>query len=190
MTTTQMIKDSLALGEKIIEEITDVVQEGKTRLDITTFGYRRFLLNGQSFGFSDNPDWNITFLEQFSGLRIPNYELALETFLSTNKSKFLRVGVPDKDDHYANVLYEKDIWNSLCLYQYNKNKKYIDCFFLCSKKDNVRILEAYVNEQSFIENWLAAVNQRLGGCLDEDKHRSQFSNTVKSESLKTLLNTK
>lgn len=189
MTTTQTIKDSLALGDKIIEDITDVLQEGKTHLGITTFGYRRFLLNGQSFGFSDNADWNLTFLERFSGMRIPNYELALETFLSTNQSKFLRVGVPDKNDHYANAVYEKDIWNSLCVYQHNKNKKYIECFFLCSKKENVKILEAYVNEQAFIQSWLGAVNQRLERCLDEDKHRTQFYNTVKSDVLKTLLNT-
>ncbi|HRA42449.1 MAG TPA: helix-turn-helix transcriptional regulator [Gammaproteobacteria bacterium] len=169
--------DKLHFSEHISKHCADFIQIGSQRLGFRTFGYRRYLRDGRSFGFSNDSEWNLVFLEKFSGMPVLEYYSELSEFISTGKSLFLRIGLPKKDNKYFTTLYENNIWNTLSLYQYNPELACIESFFLCSTKENTQIIERYMNEMHFLNDWIKLVKKELKTLL-EPLAQSFFTYTV------------
>lgn len=179
------IIDKLNFSEQINRQSADLIQVGTQHLGFRTFGYRRYLMDGRSFGFSNDSEWNLVFLEKFSGLPVSEYHSELSEFIATGKSIFLRVGVPKKDNKYFTALFENNIWNTLSLYQHNPESACIESFFLCSTKENTQIIEHYLNEMHFLNNWIKLVKKELKRLL-EPLAQSFFTYTVPDNLLQPL----
>ncbi|HXH55568.1 MAG TPA: LuxR C-terminal-related transcriptional regulator [Gammaproteobacteria bacterium] len=175
--------DKLHFSEQIRTHSANLIKIGSQRLGFRTFGYRRYLMDGRSFGFSNDSEWNLVFLEKFSGRPVLEYYSELSEFISTGKSLFLRVGHPKKENKYFTALYENNVWNTLSLYQYNSELACIESFFLCSTKENTQIIERYMNEMHFLNDWIKLVKNELSTLL-EPLAKSFFTYTVPD----TLLN--
>lgn len=177
--------DKLHFSEQISRQNANLVQMGVQRLGFKTFGYRRYLMDGRSFGFSNDAEWNLVFLEKFSGLPVLEYCSELSEFIDTGKNLFLRMGTPKKDNNYFTALYENNIWNTLSLYQYNPDLACIESFFLCSTKENTQIIEHYMNEMHFLNDWIKVVKKELNTLL-QPLTSSFFSYTVPDHLLRQL----
>jgi len=161
----------------ILNFISPSVEICKKHIGMTTFGYRRFLSDGRSFGFSDNEVWNAVCLEHFTGVKIQEYEKDLKRFLVEEQSHLMRRGVPVSSNLFLNALYETNVWNTLSIYRKNINDSSIEAFFLGATRDNVNIVKTYTEKLDFIHNWVSMLQSQLSECFTEKEH-NYFSATI------------
>jgi DNA-binding CsgD family transcriptional regulator len=150
------------------------------KLDINTFGYRRFLINGKSFGCSNNINWNKTCAEHFTGIYIPEYASDLNCYLATGQAHLIRQGIPYSKSTFLRALYESDIWNTLCIYQKNINSRCIEAFFFGTTRNNIKIVEFYIEKINFIHSWIQSIKPQIQEHFKKNT-RLLFANTIIEE---------
>lgn len=171
-----LFDEKKCFSNSLVKLLTPLIIPGKEKLNIHTFGYRRFHEDGKSFGFSDNQDWNQTFCEQFTGIKIPEYERDLGKFMDSDRAYLLRTGIPDQNCHFLKALYEKDIWNTLSFPIINPNSNCLEVFFLSTHRKNTNVIEEYVNELNFIRQWIALIHTELLPHLENSSNKISKSN--------------
>jgi len=161
----------------IVRAISPSVSICKQHLGVHTFGYRRFLANGKSFGFSDNDCWNRVCLEHFTGLKIAEYEKDLKHYMTSGETHFLRKGLPDPNSSFLKALYATNVWNTLCLYRKNTQHNFIEAFFFGASPKDSHMIEVYMDQLDFIHDWIEKMQWRLMPFFTEKAH-GYFSQTV------------
>lgn len=152
---------------RIVQELKPRVSDAKSVLGFRTFGYRRFLPNGQSFGFSDNVSWNQVFLNCFAGRRIMEYENDLKRCLALNKDHYLRQGLPEPSNAYLQALYDNDIWNTVVLFKRNEEQAYIEAFFLGGTREDWQLINTFKQYPQEVDKWIDLIRYPLASCFDE-----------------------
>ena len=64
--------------ECVTQKLMPFVLPFLQNIDIHTFGYRKFLLDGRSFGFCTNEKWNLFYKNNLLQLNIQSYEKEVE----------------------------------------------------------------------------------------------------------------
>lgn len=169
--------DIREFSNSIVEAIAPSLLLCKKQLGVATFGYRRFLENGKSFGFSDNPAWNRICSEQFTGVNILEYERDLKKYIVLGQAHVMRKGEPDPKSPFLKALYENDVWNTFCLYQKNTLNHSIDAFFFGATRNDTHIFDGYIENLDFIHRWIQSIKAPLENCFNKKVERF-FSQTI------------
>ncbi len=145
----------------ILSKLAPVFEPLAGELGISTFGYRIFFSNGKSFGICSNEKWNSFFEYQFlsQNKHIPRYEEEVGQALKKGKYFWARIGEPDSNDRFCSMLYEFDVWNSLCIYY--KNSETVDAFYFASTKDNKDIINFYLNNIKLLERYASYFKEKF-----------------------------
>ncbi len=167
---------------ELVFGITELVNSAKNQIGLNTFGYRRFLLDGKSFGFSTNSSWNRTFIEHFSDSNIVEYENSLYEYLSTDKTIFLRIGEPNQKSIYQQYLYANDVWNNLSIYRKNSKDNCIEVFFICSTREKVGLIESCMNKIEYVNGLVDSLQEQINSKLNAN-HNRYFSESVNNETV-------
>lgn len=139
---------------RIVQELKPRVSDAKSALGFRTFGYRRFLPNGRSFGFSDNVSWNQVFLNCFAGRRIMEYEHDLKRCLTLNKDHYIREGLPSPNNAYLQALYDNDVWNTVVVFRRNEEQGYMEAFFLGGTREDWQLIDIFKQNQQEVDKWI------------------------------------
>lgn len=144
-------RNNIELSKSVCEKIHPIIKPISDLFGIHTFGYRKFFLDGSSFGISNNFFWTNFCLENFDKKIIPNYESEVRSVLNEEKFHFFRTGQPDNKDAFLTALYELDIWNTCSLYK--KNGDNIEGFYFASTRGNSCVIENYINNIRLFERF-------------------------------------
>lgn len=145
-------------------ELSDLLDIAENNISLKTFGYRRFLSNGSSFGFSTSNKWNEFYANNFLN-KTRYYDACIKNYLQSEKNFFLRAGFPDQNDFMSQTLYELDIWNTFAIFRKNSESKYIELFFMCSTKNNFSLIETCINKLDYITQWTDMIAHRINRSL-------------------------
>ncbi len=146
---------------------------------IHTFGYRKFFPDGSSFNTSSNFEWTKFSQEKFDNSIIPTYEDEVCSILRKEKSHFLRIGEPDRQNVFLSSLYDLDIWNTLSLYQ--KTGSCVEAFYFTSTRDNRGIIQEYTNNMILFERFSLYFKGKFSDIISEEELKRASSTTVSSE---------
>jgi DNA-binding CsgD family transcriptional regulator len=118
---------------------------------IDYFSFARIYNTGKVIFFCNHLDW-LTFktdkhLYDFDGF-IPE-DVADEIVKNYNFHVYTGNGY--KENRVLNLLFETNRWNSLDLYK--RNKQYIDIMHVASTRDNVGIINFYINNNKLLQNY-------------------------------------
>lgn len=170
------VKNDIAFSISLSEKIDLITKPASDFLGFSTFGYRRFFLDGSSFGTSNNLSWTNYCLENFDKKIIPNYEEEIRAVLNDEKSHFFRIGVPDNQDIFLSSLYGLDIWNTCSLYK--RSGEGIEGFYFASTRENISIIERYANNLSLLERFSCYFKNKLFDIMSLDDLKSATSPTI------------
>lgn len=180
---TSNFRDNIALSKSISEKIRPVIEPISDLFGIHTFGYRKFLLNGNSFGISNNLPWTRFCLEKFDKQIIPNYENEIKAVLNEDQSHFFRVGKPDNKDVFLSALYDLDIWNTCSLYK--KTAEGVEGFYFATTRENICILQKYINNIGLFERFSHYFKSKLLDIINIEDVKRFSSPTISSSIFET-----
>ena len=169
-------QDNIALSKRVCEKIHPLIKPISDLFEIHTFGYRKFFLNGDSFGISNNFSWTHFCLEKFEGKLLPNYETEIKSVLYEGKSHFSRIGKPDSKDIFLSALYELDIWNTCSLYK--KTADGVEGFYFASTRENNSIIAKYINNSILLERFSYYFKEKLNEIINLQDIQSARSPTI------------
>jgi DNA-binding CsgD family transcriptional regulator len=130
--------------------------------NLTVCAYIRFYYDGKMFHISTNKEWEgIFFDNQFYNEQDCFHSIRRET-VSGGYKKFILTGEP-KGSH-CSALYDFNIWNTLSIYQ--KQKNYIEGWAFGTDRNNDQILDLYLNKVAFLKKFIIYFNQCTQGVID------------------------
>lgn len=168
--------DKIALSRSVCEKIHPLIKPISDLFGIHTFGYRKFFLDGNSFGISNNFLWTRFCLENFDKKIIANYENEIKAFINEEKVHFFRIGKPDNKDVFLSALYELDIWNTCSLYK--KTGDGIEGFYFASTRENTSIFEKYTNNMVLFEKFSYYFKNKLHDIMSLQDMKGTTSPTI------------
>jgi DNA-binding CsgD family transcriptional regulator len=124
MTLDQDINIRNKLTEFLAEYLKEIIQYGAEHI-----GYRYFLNDGRSYGFSTNNLWYLKKDQQFYEAQKGFLESEIE-FLTANDARFVTRSLEQKDCYYLRELSSRSMSNSLGIYKFAPDK--IEHFFFIS----------------------------------------------------------
>ena len=153
---------------EVLNKLAPVLEPLSSELSVNAFGYRLFFPNGKSFGLCSNNEWNIFFEAQFPlpNKYLPRYEDEVSQALKKGKYFCARTGVPDPSDRLCSMLYDFDIWNSLCIYY--KNGDYVESFYFTSTKENQSVINFYLNNLKLLERYASYFKEKFLEAVNSD----------------------
>ena len=150
--------------ECVTQKLMPFVLPFLQNIDIHTFGYRKFLLDGRSFGFCTNEKWNLFYKNNLLQLNIQSYEKEVELASQKGKYSCFRLGKPDPKDLLCRNLYKLDIWNSLCIYK--KESDYVEGFYFATSKENIEFINFCLNNIPIFEDYINYFKKKLLAASD------------------------
>lgn len=177
------IRNNIALSKSMSEKIHPFIEPLSDLFGVHTFGYRKFLLNGNSFGISNNLPWTSFCLEKFDKKIIPNYENEIKAVLNEDKSHFFRIGKPDSKDAFLSALYDLDIWNTCSLYK--KTAEGVEGFYFATTRENSSIFEKYMNNIGLFERFSHYFKNKLFDIINIEDVNRFSSPTISSNIFET-----
>jgi len=180
------IKNNLEFSKSICEKLEPIIAPVTSHLGVTTFGYRKFFVDGRSFLLSNNYSWNNFFLEKFDKKIIPSYESEVNSVVNENKMHCVRVGQPDQRDLFLNALYDFNIWNTCSFYR--KCGDGIEGFHFASTRDNMSVVKEYSNNRSIFERFSYYFKNKLNDVMNAENLMKAASPIISPEIFKTPQN--
>ncbi|MFM8453844.1 MAG: hypothetical protein ACKOAD_02515 [Gammaproteobacteria bacterium] len=174
LVVTERIEIASEFSKSIVGELAEFCK----KYGIHTLGYRKFLADGSSFGLSNNNHCDAIFRNYLNQIFIKEYDEAIKEICKEASSRYyLRIGIPN-ESQFLNMLYDNDIWNTLCYYVPNLQTQEITAFFLSTSRENKNILEVYLNHSVHIQQFFTKLDAQWGGQLESYKTSNLFSHGV------------
>ena len=173
--------------ESLLERLTDIIKPLSDNFSIKTFAYRRFLTDGRSFGVSTNREWNKWHNQHLlQPHNIPTYEEEIKETSMSGKYSCFRIGEPNQKDELCTRLYDFNIWNTLCIYK--KENEYVDGFYFASTKENLNIINIYLNNIVMLEQYTNYFKKVFLNAVNQENIDQLSLPTVSRESFNPLPN--
>jgi DNA-binding CsgD family transcriptional regulator len=151
--------------KQIIQKLTPFIAPFSQSFNIQTFGYRKFLLDGRSFGICTNDEWNAFYRNNLLQINIESYEKEVRHTSEKGKYSCFRLGKPDPKDFLCKNLYRLNIWNTLCLYR--QDIDYVEGFYFATNKENADFANFCLNNISTFEHYVTYIKQKLSATSDK-----------------------
>lgn len=158
------------------EVITPIITPLTQQIKLNVFGYQKFFPDGTSFKASSNFELYEFIHEKFSNTIIPNYETEVRLSLKEEKHYFFRIGEPDRQDAFLSMLYDSDVWNTLSLYE--KNKDCVEALYFTSTRENYKIISDYFNNLEFIEDFSHYFKDKINNIISLEEMKKTSSLTI------------
>lgn len=160
----------------LCETITPIITPLTQQMRLNIFGYRRFFSDGTCFNTSNNFEVTKLIQENFTNAMIPNYETEVRLSLKEEKRYFFRIGEPDPQNAFLSMLYNSNVWNTLSLYE--KNKDYVDAFYFTSTRENYKIISEYFNNLELLENFSHYFKDKINNIISLEEMKKASSLTI------------
>jgi hypothetical protein len=168
--------DNVDFTRTLCEKIKPLVEPLSHHINLNVFGYRKFFPDGTCFNASSNFEWAKFVQEKLSNKIVPNYEKEVLLTLKEGKRYFLRIGEPDRQDSFLSMLYEKNIWNTLSLYQ--KNEDSLEAFYITTTRENYKIVSEYFNNLDLFVNFSHYFKNKINDIISLQEMKKASSLTI------------
>ncbi|MBY0500641.1 MAG: helix-turn-helix transcriptional regulator [Alphaproteobacteria bacterium] len=118
--------------------------------NITYFSFSRVYKEGKIIFFCSDQSWlSIKFNNQLFDYR--GFFPAESQMIEHNYDQHFYTGTYDPNNSLLKILYEANIWNSLDIY--DRKEDYIDIAHFASSRDNIKIVNFYMNNIIFLKDF-------------------------------------
>jgi len=174
------LRNSIEISQSICEKLQPTILPLLKLFDIKTLGYRKFYLDGTSFGFSNNDVLTKFWQEKFDKKIIPNYANEVSSVVNREKMHFFRMGIPDPQNLFLSCMYDLNIWNTLSFYR--KSPDGVEGFYFASTKENQKIIESYLNNMNLFDRFSLYFKNKISDIMSEADMKNASSLTVSPKS--------
>ncbi|OJW47101.1 MAG: hypothetical protein BGO67_10345 [Alphaproteobacteria bacterium 41-28] len=142
---------------KSLTGIVDSFCQPLKSVGIQFFTYSRLYEGGKGIFLCNNDQWYETKFQ--NDLFDQNGFVTVRNLYRNDFTKSIFTGAPSKEIKLLEFLYNLDFWNSIDLYKYEE--EYKEVFHFASNRENVQIMNFYVNNISFLENFAYYFREKI-----------------------------
>ena len=141
---------------------------------INHVGYRLFLKNGKTIGFSTNLSWN-SFLENynFTTELSAHYKAELCNIISNNFKYYIRSSKLGVTSPFIKALDKFKLGTSLIIYKKSCNK--IEGFYFITSNDTNDVFNFYLNKISVFNYFIDIASPLIGSILEKPLYNNLYS---------------
>lgn len=134
--------------EPKIEFVDRFVKDLSSTIGISNFGFLRIYTDNRYFYLTNNYNLVQDYLS-----KVVKSNIFFDEKLKTSQDRFNFLLWPKTPENFSMELYLlHNYWNGLTLMEYNKEKRYVDLWWVASTLENNRIDEFYLNNPSFLNS--------------------------------------
>lgn len=171
------ILNSLKLLQQYITPLSDPLKV----YNITFFSYSRIYENSKGIFLCNNDSWyDIKFKND---LFDEDGFVTLKKISADKYTKSIFTGMPKQDIKVLGYMYNNNIWNSIDLYRHIED--YTEVFNFSSTCENENIINYYINNIEFLENYANYFHDKISSIINNKKEELYID--IKPSSEKTLI---
>src|SRR5690606_37979214 len=129
---------------------------------IKFFTYSRLYKGSKGIFLCNNDEWYDTKFE--NDLFDQDGFITVRSLYKNDFTKSVFTGTPSKEIKLLQYMYDLDLWNSIDLYKYEEDYK--EVFHFSSSRTNPQIINFYVNNLSFLENFAYYFREKISDTIN------------------------